>query len=121
MFMVDHLAIYTFNHVKKELTPIHEFGKFGGKLIKQPDQFKMNSRQTIAFISAGKDSLFVNFESEKFDREMDFDFEFEIIDIYTSLNANGKFYLLANRYKKFKGLFLIELNENDPCNREQID
>ena len=48
---------------------------------------------------------------------MDFDIDYEVFDIISSINGNGKFYLFANRYRKLKGLFLMEVDENDPCNK----
>ena len=74
----------------------------------------MNLNQDVAFIAAGKDSLFVRFHEDCQTEEIDFDEKYNIYDILESLNANGKFYILANRYHRQKGLFLIELNENDP-------
>lgn len=73
----------------------------------------MNFNQDVAFIAAGKDSLFVRFNEDGQTEEIDFDEKYNIYDILESLNANGKFYILANRYHRQKGLFLIELNEND--------
>ena len=58
------MAIYSFNHMKQDLKPIHQFVNYYGNLQKQPDAFKMNSDQNIAFIAAGKDSLFIKLSKD---------------------------------------------------------
>ena len=98
--------------MRQELNRIH---KFSGKLLVQPDALTLNSNQSVAFVSASKDSLFVKLNEKEAQREVDFDFKNDIFDIQASLSANGKFYLLANRYKRYKGVFLVELDEKDPC------
>ena len=61
----------------------------------------MNTEQNIAFIAGGKDSLFVILNGTlESNLEIDFDFDYDIFDIIASINTKGKFYLLANRYKK---------------------
>ena len=84
----------------------------------QPDALTLNSSQSVAFVSASKDTLFVKLNEEEAQREVDFDFKNNIFDIQASLSANGKFYLLANRYKRYKGVFLIELDQDDPCGED---
>ena len=50
--------------MKQDLKPIHQFVNYYGNLQKQPDAFKMNSDQNIAFIAAGKDSLFIKLSKD---------------------------------------------------------
>lgn len=52
---------------------------------------------------------------------MDFDREYFMIDVMKCLRANDKFYVLSNRFNNNRGVFLMELDENDPCNLGIID
>jgi hypothetical protein len=53
--------------------------------------------------------------------EVDFDLDFHMIDVMKCLRANDKFYILSNRFNNNRGVFLMELDENDPCNLGIID
>jgi hypothetical protein len=81
-------------------------------LIRQPDHFIMNKDQTICFVSCTQcDSIFINLNNSK---EIDFDIQFMATEIKAAINTNGHFYIVANRIEGRYGVYLIQLNENNP-------
>lgn len=44
---------------------------------------------------------------------MDLEHIFKISQVKACINAHGKFYILANKRQKTKGLFLLALDENE--------
>ena len=50
---------------------------------------------------------------------MDLEHIFKISLVKACLNANGNFYILANKRQKIKGIYLLSLDENDLDLEEQ--
>lgn len=48
-------------------------------------------------------------------KEIDVDILYRISMVKGCLNANGKFYIIANKFEKAMGLYLLELDEKKPC------
>ena len=72
--------------------------KFDFELCKKPDIFVFNEDQSIVFIAAKEDVLFVDFNKEE-DCEVDIDMTFNISDIKACHYHEGKFFVLANKYE----------------------
>lgn len=64
--------------------------------------------------------VFVDIKSKK-KKEIPVDIQYSISDVKACLNANGKFYIFANKLKKERGIFILELDEKDPCMKEHPD
>lgn len=65
----------------------------------------MNEDQTICFVSCSTvDSIFINLSTTK---EIDFDMQFEATEIKAAINANGHFYIVANRIAGRYGVYVI--------------
>ena len=64
-------------------------------MIKSPDFFVFNEDQTVLFVSCTKaDHVFKNIMSNS---DYDFDIDFKANEIRACINANEKFYVLANK------------------------
>ena len=72
-----------------------------------------NSKQTMAFVSCNSyDSIFVDSETRQ---EIDFDVKCKVNEVQACKYKDGKFYILANRVDRQRGVFLMEIDENDIC------
>ena len=63
-------------------------------------------------IASFYDVLWINLEKKM--GEIDIDQEFGISDIRAIRNFESSFYILANKSDKKVGLFLIQINSNNP-------
>ena len=63
-------------------------------------------------IASFYDILWINLEKDTF--EIDIDQEFGISDISAIRHFESSFYILANKNDKKVGLFLIQINSNNP-------
>ena len=61
------------------------------------------------------DVLFVDLVNHQ---EFDIDDQFHIGDIRSIVYIKKSYYLLANKFQKLLGYYLIQIKENDPCNNE---
>ena len=67
-------------------------------------------------VAAQEDVVIVRLRPNK--EEIDFDIKCNISEVKACLNTNGKFYILANKYKKDRGIFLMEVDEEYLCENE---
>ena len=51
--------------------------------------------------------------------EINIDYSFKVNNVKACINASGKFFILANKLNKVSGVFLIELDENKPVNKDE--
>ena len=71
-----------------------------------------NEDQNILFVSCIKaDHVFKDLKKRK---DYDFDIDFKANEIRACINANQKFYVLANKIEGQHGIYLIEFDQNDP-------
>ena len=82
--------------------------------MKKPEFLVFNVDQSVAFIAAQDDVLFVNQNIENvLDQEIDVDNNFLITDVKACLFYNKKFYVLANKFEKMRGVFLLMIDESN--------
>ena len=84
--------------------------KFNFELERKPEIFTMNDSQTMAFIAAKDDVLFVNFKSEE---EIDIDSSYYLSEVKACHHANEMFFILANKCEKVRGVFILMVHENN--------
>ena len=82
--------------------------QFKNKIGRQPDFVMFNDVQEVALVASTDDVLWINTQLGK---EIDVDDTFQLGDIKSILLRNKKFYVLANKYQRKLGYFLLELNE----------
>ena len=75
----------------------------------------MNSTQTIAFLDSGYDILLIDIQNKK---RIDLEATLFISDIRACVNDFGKFFILANKYHKTQGVFLIQIDESKINDKE---
>lgn len=88
-----------------------------------PTIFVLNSEQNIAFLSTISDTLILNMSEglDALDEKMfDVDNVFLISDVKQCINANNKFYVVANQKNLQKGLFLLQIDENPFTQRNHV-
>lgn len=71
-----------------------------------------NSDQSIALIAGDEDVIFADIKNEY---EIGLDCIHHVTDVKACLHANDKFYVLANKFQKNRGIFLIETDQDYPC------
>ena len=76
--------------------------------MKVPDIFTFNDDQTVVFIAAGQDVLFVKLECRS---EIDVDQIFSITDVKACIFLNKTFYVIANKYRRVKGIYFLRIEE----------
>lgn len=52
---------------------------------------------------------------------MGLDVKYHVTDVRACKNCYGKFYIFANKFEKNRGLYLMELDENEPCKKSYPD
>ena len=94
IFLVNEWNIFIYDIINDEL----EYKRtFQYELCKKPEIFVFNDDQSIVFIAAKEDVLFIDFNQE--DKEIDIDSTFNISDIRACHYHQGKFFVLANKYE----------------------
>ena len=105
IYVIDEANIWMYNYKTGDKDKLVSFKQH---MIRQPDHFVMNEDQTICFVSCSTvDSIFINLSTTK---EIDFDMQFEATEIKAAINANGHFYIVANRIAGRYGVYVIQLN-----------
>ena len=112
IFFIGDCCIYKYNYASDNATE-HCSGSahrcFCYSLSRYPDYFVLNADHTMAFVAVKQDVIFINMQN---DQEINIDTKYYIEDVKACIYKKGKFYILANRYKKNLGIFLLELDEN---------
>jgi hypothetical protein len=93
-----------YNYLEKKLTTIY---KFENEIGRQPDFMVFDLSQSRAIIASTDDVLWVDVMKNK---EVDIDDRFQLGDIKSLLYMDKKFYVLANKYQRKLGYFLLELD-----------
>ena len=101
LVMIDTDKIMKYNYMLEKLEVLF---KFKNSLDSQPDFFEFNEEQTVAILASSNDALWIDIKNQS---ELDVDENFEIGDIKALLYDNGKFYLLANKFRRKLGYFLL--------------
>lgn len=81
--------------------------KFENEIGRQPDFMAFDHSQSRAIIASTDDVLFVDIMKKT---ELDIDEKFLLGDIKSVLYMDKKFYVLANKYQRKLGYFLLELD-----------
>ena len=82
--------------------------------MKKPEYMIFNDDQSICFVAAQDDVLFVNQNIEnEIDKEIDVDNNFLITDVKACIFYNKKFFVLANKFEKHRGVFLLMIDETN--------
>ena len=111
LIFTDVNGIMHYNFMKEELKVMYAFNNPIGR---QPDYIVFDDKQEIAIIASTDDVLWVNI---KLGVEIDIDEQYLLGDIKSLKRVKDKFYVLANKYQRKLGYFLLELNQNlDPKN-----
>ena len=95
-----------FNYKSNELAQLY---KFENQIGRQPDYVVFDEFQDTAIIASTDDVLWVNVTKKI---EIDVDEKFQLGDIKSILYRNSKYYVLANKYQRKLGYFLLELDQN---------
>lgn len=69
-------------------------------------------------VVAHEDVVFADLKTQE---EVGLDVKYHITDVRACLNCYGKFYIIANKFEKNRGLYLLELDENEPCKKSYPD
>jgi hypothetical protein len=85
-------------------------------LKRQPDYLVFNAKQDRAIIASTDDVLWVDIHAQS---EADIDDIYNLGSIKSVLFVDNKFYVLANKFDKKLGYFLLELPEHKPSNSEK--
>ena len=81
--------------------------KFENPIGRQPDYIVFDDKQEIAIIASTDDVLWVNIKKKI---EIDIDEQYLLGDIKSLKKEKNKFYVLANKYQRKLGYFLLELD-----------
>ena len=100
--------IMKYNFKKEELTDLFDFKN---DLRKQPNTIVFDSIQNTAIIASTDDVLWVNIKDAD---ECDIDEAYNLGDIKSIIHVEDKFYMLANKFDRKLGYFLLELPEKKP-------
>jgi hypothetical protein len=83
---------------------------FDFQLERSPDLFVMNNTQNMFVVVAQGDILLVDHNSGK---KIEIDEKFGVCEIRACINAYERFYIFANKKDKQRGIFLLEIKEDD--------
>lgn len=100
----DTIGIWRFNFEKNKLESLYSFSNQIGR---QPDFVVFDDSQTTGIVASTDDVLWINIPSKE---EIDVDETFFLGDIKNILYRNKKFYVLANKFMRKLGYFLLELD-----------
>ena len=84
---------------------------FENDLQRQPDFIVFDDSQQVAIIASTDDVLWVDIQNEV---EVDIDDMYSLGAIKSILHVGNKFYVLANKFDRKLGYFLLELDEKKP-------
>ena len=84
---------------------------FENDLQRQPDFIVFDDSQQVAIIASTDDVLWVDIQNEV---EVDIDDMYSLGAIKSILHVGNKFYVLANKFDRKLGYFLLELDEKRP-------
>ena len=105
---IDSKSIYQYNFQVGKTTILYNFVN---KLSEQPEYVIFDENQESAIIASPNDVLWVNISTQE---EEDIDQLYSIGQIKALINVGKKFYILANKYQRKLGYFLLELDSEKP-------
>jgi len=83
------------------------FYEFNNKMAAQPDMLVFSADQNVGIIASTDDVLWFDIQSQN---EVDIDDVYQLGDIKSLLYYDEKFYVLANKYQRKLGYFLLEID-----------
>ena len=104
--------IMKYNFVEDKLSVLFDFKN---DLSKQPNSIVFDKKQENAIIASADDVLWVNIRTAD---ECDIDEVYNLGDIKSIIHVDDKFYVLANKFDRKLGYFLLELPEKKPKSDE---
>lgn len=106
-------CVYLYDYVCKSGKKVFNFVNM---LDLQPDYVTFNDSQEYGIIATNKDLLWVNLMTKD---EVDIDELFQISSVRAINVFEDKFYILANKFRKKLGYFLLELDIDKPMETKQ--